>query len=138
MSSYSYNPPSLMSDPIRSALALPLVHSRQVRDTDLSGAFSGYGHQAEYCPEGIPVEQALFGILAAFGASFGFLYRAVTMATMGRRRRKRSEDEAARAAAAANGTLWEEDQLNFYQMLQEKAADMAWFGTSYIISRQVF
>lgn len=69
--------------------------TRQAED-DLDGAFSGYG---SYCPEGIPVEQAILGILAAFAASFGFLFTAVTMITGRRRRRKRGtvglDDKAA-------------------------------------------
>ena len=60
--------------------------SRSERQLDLSGAASGYGG---YCPEGIPVETAIFGILGAFGVAFGVLYRAVTLKTA--RRRKRSE-----------------------------------------------
>ena len=64
---------------------------RQARD-DLAGAFSGYGG-GSYCPEGIPVEQAIFGILAAFAASFGFLFRASTMITNPKRRRRSLEGE---------------------------------------------
>ena len=47
-------------------------------------ASSGYGH----CPEGIPVEFALLSILAAFGVSFGLLYRALTLKVPGRRKRE--------------------------------------------------
>ena len=76
--------------------------------TDLSGAFSsGYGHMSTtiYCPEGIPVEQALFAILAAFGAAFGYLYRALTIVTGGRKKR------------GAAPVPW-----------YEKAADFYWWG----------
>jgi len=73
---YSY--PTLSEDDVQS--------SRSERQLDLSGAASGYGG---YCPEGIPVETAIFGILGAFGVAFGVLYRAVTLKTA--RRRKRSE-----------------------------------------------
>ena len=52
---------------------------------DLAGAASGYGG---YCPEGIPVETAIFGLLAAFGVAFGVLYRAVTLKTGGRRKKR--------------------------------------------------
>lgn len=85
--------------------------SRDTRQADLDGAYSGYGPQEIYCPEGIPIEQALFGVLAAFGASFGFLFRAVTIKTGGRRKR----------ADAEPTPLWWED-------LQDKAADMYWWG----------
>ena len=64
---------------------------RSERQLDLSGAASGYG--GGYCPEGIPVETAIFGILAAFGVAFGVLYRAVTLKTAGRRK-KRDSNEA--------------------------------------------
>lgn len=55
---------------------------------DLAGAASGYGG---YCPEGIPVETAIFGLLAAFGVAFGVLYRAVTLKTGGRRKKRNVE-----------------------------------------------
>ena len=75
--------------------------SRETRQADLAGALSGYGHKVEYCPEGIPVEQALFAILASFAAAFGFLFRAITMATATRRRKKR-------AAGNLEPVTWEE------------------------------
>ena len=94
---------------------------RNTRQADLDGAYSGYGGSQEiYCPEGIPVEQALFGILAAFGASFGFLFRAVTIATAKRRRKRMAEDGAVMDAST---TVWED--------LQNKAADMYWWGRSH-------
>ena len=50
---------------------------------------SGYGGKSEYyCPEGIPVETALFALLGAAGLAFGVLFMAVTMIT-GAKRRKR-------------------------------------------------
>lgn len=58
--------------------------ARSERQVDLAGAASGYG---SYCPEGIPVETAIFGLLGAFGVAFGVLYRAVTLKTARRRRR---------------------------------------------------
>jgi len=63
---------------------------RSGRQIDLSGAASGHGG---YCPEGIPVETAIFGILGAFGVAFGVLYRAVTIKTGGRRKRRDTKDE---------------------------------------------
>ena len=54
------------------------------RFEDLAGAASGGGG---YCPEGVPVEFALLSILAAFGVAFGFLYRALTLTTGGRKKR---------------------------------------------------
>ena len=69
-----------------------------------------------YCPEGIPVEQALFGVLAAFGASFGYLFRAVTIKTGGRRKRSTQK----------------EDETSFnWEDLPEQAADMYWWGRSH-------
>lgn len=91
--------------------------SRESRQLDIDGAFSGYGHET-YCPEGIPVEQAIFGILAAFAVSFGFLFRAVTQITGGRRR-KRSAD---------GDTLAAEEPVTWYEELQTKVADMYWWG----------
>ena len=85
--------------------------SRVSRQTDLDGAYSGYGGGHEiYCPEGIPVEQALFGILAAFGVSFGFLFRAITLITA--RRKKRSA----------------KDHTPVWESLQTHAADIYWWG----------
>ena len=54
--------------------------------TDLFGALSGFGGG---CPEGVPVEFGLLTILAAFGVSFGILYRVLTLET-GRRKRSAS------------------------------------------------
>ena len=51
--------------------------------SDIVGALSGYGG---HCPEGVPVEFGLLTILAAFGAAFGILYRALTL-KIGRRKR---------------------------------------------------
>ena len=69
---------------------------------------SGYGHSEYYCPEGIPVETALFATLAAAGLSFGVLFMAVTMITMPPERRKRRK---ASSASSINGgisdLLWE-------------------------------
>ena len=60
------------------------------RQADLSGTASGYGDY--YCPEGIPIETALFCLLGAFGLAFGALFRAITLKTGGRRK-KRSTGE---------------------------------------------
>ena len=62
-----------------------VAHSRQTRE-DLAGAFSGYGHTG-YCPEGIPVEQAIFGILAAFAASLLRFSASCRSASLWRRRK---------------------------------------------------
>ncbi len=93
-----------------------LREPRGLFDDLIGSPSSGYGHdhKIEYCPEGIPVEQALFGILAAFAASFGVLYRALTQATMGRRR-KRSE---------ANN----EEPETFVETLKTRVADVLWSG----------
>ena len=63
------------------------IDPRSERQLDLEPAASGYGHD-HYCPEGIPVETALFAILAAAGLSFGALFMAITKITA-RKRRKR-------------------------------------------------
>ena len=63
---------------------------REGKQMDLTAAASGYG---SYCPEGIPVETAIFGILGAFGVAFGILYRAVTIKTGGRRKRRDTAGE---------------------------------------------
>ena len=54
---------------------------------------SGYGAHS-YCPEGIPVETALFAITGAAALAFGILFMAITMITMmGRRRRRETSNE---------------------------------------------
>jgi len=67
-----------------------IVNSRVERQADLQGAFSSGGG---YCPEGIPVETAIFAALAAFGVAFGILYRAVTVTTGGRKKRDASGND---------------------------------------------
>ena len=63
--------------------------SRWKRTTfDLAGAASGYGSHS-YCPEGIPLETALFSVLGAAALSFGILFMAITMITMMGKRRRR-------------------------------------------------
>ena len=90
--------PDHLASPLTSSLLLgprylkpelPEETEREGRQLDLFGGLSGsgYGHK---CKKGIPVEQALFALLAAALASFGFLFRAVTMAGRRRRRRRRS------------------------------------------------
>ena len=65
--------------------------SRMRRD-DSYGS-SGYGAHS-YCPEGIPVETALFAITGAAALAFGILFMAITMITMmGRRRRRETSNE---------------------------------------------
>lgn len=96
----------------------PNIETMQIRakrQADSHGALSGYGHhKIIYCPEGIPVELAIFSILAAFAVSFGVLFRAASLA--GRRRKKRSA-----ATPGEGSTTWYED-------LKQAAADLAWFG----------
>ncbi len=83
--------------------------ARQLGLDDLFGGLShsGYGHK---CKKGIPVEQALFAVLAAALASFGFLFRAVTQAQGRRRRRRRREADGGGggggAAAATPFVQW--------------------------------
>ena len=60
---------------------------RSEKQLDLESAASGYGHEL-YCPEGIPVETALFALLGAAALSFGILFMEITMIT-GAKRKKR-------------------------------------------------
>ena len=60
---------------------------RSGKQLDLESAASGYGHEL-YCPEGIPVETALFALLGAAALSFGILFMEITMIT-GAKRKKR-------------------------------------------------
>ena len=80
--------------------------SRSERQADLAGAFSSGGG---YCPEGIPVETAIFAILGAFGVAFGILFRAVTAITGGRRKRDTEPN-----------SVWEE--------VGNHVADLFWWG----------
>ena len=120
---------ALMSSRVQPSYPVPLAHpaslkpvaalspdtlSRQARQAeDMSGAYSsGYG---DYCPEGIPVEQAIFGVLAAFAASFGFLFRAITQITDPARKRR-----DLRAGGGQPESLLER--------IQAEGADMFWLG----------
>ena len=82
-----------------------LIRSRSERQLDLNSAASGYGHEL-YCPEGIPVETALFALLGAAALSFGFLFMEITMITGGRKRKKREVN-------ASNEDLLDEVLMNF-------------------------
>ena len=64
--------------------------SRSERQLDLNVAASGSG-SGYYCPEGIPVETALFALLAASALAFGILFRAITLITGGRKKREAHE-----------------------------------------------
>ena len=81
---------------------------RVQRQADLEGTASGYGEY--YCPEGIPIETALFLLLAASGLAFGALFRAITLKTGGRRK-KRSN--------------WEVE--NYFSMF-DLISDLIWSG----------
>ena len=91
--------------------------SRVDRQVDLTGTASGYGEY--YCPEGVPVETALFLLLGAFGLAFGALFRAITLITGGRRKRRSVGVEEGNSSL-----LSEEDSLPFVNL----AADMLWSG----------
>ena len=86
----------------------PGAHSRSERQIDLQGSASGGGYG---CPEGIPADAAILGLLCAFGVAFATLYRAVTVKTNARRR-KRSDDLLAVKPLDILDTL----------------ADLLWFG----------
>ncbi len=99
-----YGPRSL-EDQVPYALSR---QTRQARD-DVAGAYSGYGHDhIVYCEEGIPIKQALFALLAAFAGSFGFLFRAITQITGGRKKRALGDDStwAERAYMVAADMMW--------------------------------
>jgi len=80
------------------------------RQLDLAGAASGYGG---YCPEGIPIEQALCLLLAAFALAFGILWTTLTKLT-GRRKGKRDV----------------ETEVSLLEEFQDHSSDMLWWGTS--------
>ncbi len=99
---YKYNKPDTPFQPVVTMAALSSAfspelaaasssHNRQARD--LLGSAS-YGHKDEviYCPEGIPIKQALYALSAAATAALGFLYRAITIATGRRKRRSLRRD----------------------------------------------
>ena len=76
--------------------------------SDLVGAANGHGGHGGYCPGGVPVEFALLSIMAAFGASFGILYRTFTLETGGRRKRSHYQQNSIpnRIAQAAADFFW--------------------------------
>ena len=79
--------------------------------SDLHGAGSGYGSHS-YCPEGIPIETAIFAILGAFALAFGILFMTITMITGGRKRKKRDYNQ-------------NETSLKYSEMF----SDVIWQGT---------
>ena len=97
--------------------------ARESRQADSYGAMSGYGHhKIIYCPEGVPVEQAIFGILAAFGASFALLFRAVSLG-----RRKRRKRAAGESFQEYHEYLAEEEE-GWIQEIGERISDVYWWG----------
>ena len=87
---------------------------RVVRQVDLDVAGSGYGHSEYYCPEGVPVETALFAVLGAAGLAFGILFMAVTMITMPPGKRKKrgihssnSDENGAPISVVFSDLMWE-------------------------------
>ena len=97
-----------------------IVNSRVERQADLQGAFSSGGG---YCPEGIPVETAIFAALAAFGVAFGILYRAVTVTTGGRKKRDASGDDK---------------PVSLMDEIGDHVADLFWWGMKFHIPRFSF
>lgn len=108
--------PTMENNDISSRSLEPLLEASKElevfegRQADLAGAASGYG---SYCPEGIPIEQALCLILAGFALAFGILWTALTMATAGRRKR--------RGLNPIEGPALIED-------FKEHSADVFWWG----------
>ena len=87
---------------------------RVVRQVDLESAGSGYGKSEYYCPEGIPVETALFAVMGAAGLAFGVLFMAVTMITMppvGRKKRRAysndSTENGSPVSVVFSDLIWE-------------------------------
>ena len=69
---------------------------------DLEGAASGYGHEV-YCPEGIPVETALFALLGASAIAFGILFMEITMITGAKRKKRELTTSNAVTVTSENG-----------------------------------
>ena len=90
------------------------ILSRWERQADLDVAASGYG---SYCPEGIPIETALFAILGAFAVAFGILFMTITMITGGRKRKKRE------------ASLHDYNQNDTTLKHSEMISDLIWQGT---------
>ena len=81
---------------------------------DLEGAASGYGHEV-YCPEGIPVETALFALLGASAIAFGILFMEITMITGAKRKKREATSSNDVTVISENG---------YFNGL----ADVAWQG----------
>ena len=105
----------LIGSRINAILDDEIVNSRVERQADLQGAFSSGGG---YCPEGIPVETAIFAALAAFGVAFGILYRAVTVTTGGRKKRDTSSDDK---------------PISLMDEIGDHVADLFWWGMKFLI-----
>ena len=75
----------------------------RLRRDDSYGS-SGYGAHS-YCPEGIPVETALFAITGAAALAFGILFMAITMITMMGRRRRRETSNETESPVSFSGVL---------------------------------
>ena len=103
---------------------------------DLAGALSGYGGG---CPDGVPVEFGLLTILAAFGASFGILYRALTLTLGGRKRKRRDTIDLDAAGVCDAATISGHFGCNLQRFMESGAdeekssswfhvADLLWHG----------
>ena len=95
--------------------------------SDVYSSHSGGGHQS--CPEGIPVEQALLSILAAFGIGFGvlygILYSILYVAVMVQAGRRKKRDLPEGRTSEGEG---EKDQGVGWVF---QFADLFWFGEFY-------
>ena len=103
--------------------------SRSGRQLDLDSAASGYGNDY-YCPEGIPVETALFMLLGALGLAFGILFRAITFITGAARRKRRKRD------MSSKGELLDADNDDHDVSLYNKMADNVWYGMYFVWKKQ--
>ena len=89
-------------------------------------------------PQGIPVEFALLTILAAFGAAFGILYRALTLITGKRKKRSLGDQEEDDEEGGGGAIVMFQDFLwkgKRYFLLRVCFNDD--FGTLYVCTVQI-
>ena len=77
-------------------------------------------------PEGVPVEFALLSILAAFGLSFGILYRALTLQAAGR------SSSRSQLNIEEPGFLLENLEGLSSNLVFQYVPDLIWFGKYFI------
>ena len=100
----SNNTISSTSPSVDSTHEYPIMSRSKRQTEDLDAAASGYGGHS-YCPEGIPIETALFAVLGAAALSFGILFMAITMITGGKRKRREVDHMTQNAPADSSSSL---------------------------------